>query len=226
MGDSCPFISDIFIAGDDITEIKRIKLLILFTEYICCQAASLLNIIMRPSLEFRKHRLAEYSGPYLFYKSVYEIFLHLRRFFLTKKIVQQKAFVDGRGDFGDEDRIIACALGLCMPCVIRVHRVPQLVYQSKDVLQSALKIEKYIRICVICAEAVGAARLAGVLIYIDPALLYAARDYIDIIASHRGERLFYHIDGVIKWNLKTGDFGERGVDVVHHELIKSERLFS
>ena len=28
VGNSCPFISDIFIAGDDITEIKRIKLLI------------------------------------------------------------------------------------------------------------------------------------------------------------------------------------------------------
>ena len=89
--------------------------------------------LMDDLFELGEHGLPVDRAPQVVDLAVEEVGAHLRVIGLLEQMMGQEFLVEGRGDFGEEDRIMVILESLRALRIPRVHRVPGLVGQGEQV---------------------------------------------------------------------------------------------
>ena len=145
---------------------------------------------------------------------------------LAEQITHEQDFVAGGGDLGDENHVVVGAGGLILGTVVAVQRVTHLVREGEHAVKGVLVVEKHVGVRLGVAGGVRAAALADVLVDIDPAVVEAFLQQLYIVVAQNMERVEHSRLRVLIADLLRGVGNDRGVHVVHVQLVYTEQLFA
>ena len=110
--------------------------------------------------------------------------------------------------------------------VLRMHRVTHLMDNCKYIFQRIRVVEKDVRVAVVASETVGTARLAFVLVDIDPSLADAFVHLVYVVFAERLKRLAHYVETFFEGYLPVRNPDEWNVHVVHVHFVQSQKLLT
>ena len=110
--------------------------------------------------------------------------------------------------------------------MVAVQRVTHLVREGEHAVKGVLVVEKHVGVRLGVAGGVRAAALADVLVDIDPAVVEAFLQQLYIVVTQNMERVEHSRLRVLIADLLRGIGDDRGVHVVHVQLVYTEQLFA
>ena len=225
MRNSHPFVSDLGIADNVITEIAGNQLVILRVQKLCRQRLALFAKLVDILFKFRKHRLAVERT----LVGLHDLVEDIELFFITLRSVQlamhEQQFVNGGSNLRNENgvtRVVRLIVMRGEPCV---HGVSRLVCKRTDVIERARIVHKNIGFRGRTARAEGTASLAAARIYVYPTLFRKALTQsvvIFVAVNLYGFENFFNCLLIRILSVQFSD--QRSVNVVKMKLLESKNL--
>ena len=102
-----------------------------------------------------------------------------------------------------------------------MHGVAHLVDEGEHAVEVILVVEQHVGVGPAVAGAVGAAALAGVLIHVKPAVAKCLFEHVRIVFAEHRECFERGLLGLFKGDLNVRVRDDRGVDIVHVQLVNA-----
>ena len=191
MRDAHPLVGDLLVHLAGAAVVELVEIVVHLAQAVLGERLVRLGHPVRLVLELGEHRLAEDRRAEVLQQVAHQHDLRLAvALVLLHQVLGEQDLVAGRGDLGDEDRVLRLGLRLGPVGVEAVHRVAHLVAERGQAVVGLLVVEQHIgRRVVHAAAAVCAAALVLRLIDVDPALRQRAGGILHIVLAQRRNRL-------------------------------------
>ncbi|MNI63903.1 hypothetical protein D3C73_1193130 [compost metagenome] len=215
MGDTGPFHLDVFIHDHVLAVVLLVQLVIDGRQILRRERFTLLGAFMHDFLELGEHGLAEHRRAELIGIVGEQIhFLLLVGRFL-QQIVHQQRFVRSRGHLCEENCILRVTVFQRSVRIIGVERVTHFMRQREHAVQVVVMVEQHVRMCAIGSPAIRAGTLVLVLIHVDPALVIAFLQRLEIVLAERLQAFLRNFLGFFKSDVQLVFVHQRREQVIH-----------
>src|SRR5579884_590137 len=177
-------------------------------------------------LEFGEHGLTEERAAEAFQRVIENSQFEGAILARLKQVVGEQRLVERGCDLGHEDGVVAILEGLVTARVERVHGVAQFVRQREHAVAVILEVQQDEGEGAIGPAAIGAAALIGRLEDIDPPLVEALHEMMDIVLAQWRERLRDDILRLLVADLLFLLLDNRHVKVIHVQFIELQHALA
>ena len=140
---------------------------------------------------------------------------------MLKQVVREQRLVAGRCNLCHKDGVSGVGNLLVVGREIRVKRMAHLVDKGVDVVKATLEVEEHDRVHTLATCGISAGTLTWGLVHVNPAALKALLDQVNVLLTHRCQRLNNKVARLLVGKLHVNVVNKRSVDVPEVQLIQA-----